>query len=134
MLNLTTPTLLFSAVSLLLLAYTNRFLALAQLVRNLHSVYKERPDTIILGQIKNLRKRLVLIRHMQLTGILSLLICFVCMFLIFVGKDTLAEIIFGVSIMLMIISLSLSAWEINISVKALDLHLGDIEERKNRLV
>jgi hypothetical protein len=130
MLNLTTPTLLFSAVSLLLLAYTNRFLALAQLVRNLHAVYKEKPDSILLGQIKNLRKRLVLIRHMQLTGIVSLLICFVCMFLIFIGEDFLAELIFGLSMLLMIISLGLSAWEINISVKALDLHLGDIEEGK----
>lgn len=133
MLNLTTPTLLFSAVSLLLLAYTNRFLALAQLVRNLHAIYKEKPDTILLGQIKNLRKRLILIRHMQLTGIVSLLICFVCMFLIFIGEDTLAEIIFGISILLMIISLGLSAWEINISVKALDLHLGDIEKEKKGL-
>jgi hypothetical protein len=133
MLNLTTPTLLFSAVSLLLLAYTNRFLALAQLVRNLHAIYKEKPDSILLGQIKNLRKRLILIRHMQLTGIVSLLICFVCMFLIFIGEDTLAEIIFGISILLMIISLGLSAWEINISVKALDLHLGDIEKEKKGL-
>lgn len=130
MLNLTTPALLFSAISLLLLAYTNRFLALAQLVRSLHALYKAKPDTIIFGQIKNLRKRLILIRHMQLTGIVSLLICFICMFLIFIGEDTLAEIIFGFAIVLMIISLGLSAWEINISVKALDLHLGDIEEEK----
>jgi len=74
-LTLTTPALLFSAISLLLLAYTNRFLAYATVVRNLHKLYKENPDGIIVGQIQNLRKRLVLTRTMQLLGIGSLLLC-----------------------------------------------------------
>lgn len=128
MLTLTTPALLFSAISLLLLAYTNRFLALAQLVRNLHRVYKEKEDKGILGQIHNLRKRLQLIRHMQFAGITSLLLCVLCMFLIYIKSMPLAEGIFGVALVLLIISLALSAWEINISIRALDLHLGDIED------
>ncbi|NJM14123.1 MAG: DUF2721 domain-containing protein [Bacteroidales bacterium] len=128
MLTLTTPALLFSAISLLLLAYTNRFLSLAQLIRSLHARYKEQPNILLLGQIKNLRKRVYLIRHMQVTGIVSLLLCVLCMFLIYVTWVLAAEIIFGVALALLIISLALSTWEINISVKALDLHLGDIEE------
>jgi Protein of unknown function (DUF2721) len=128
MLTLTTPALLFSAISLLLLAYTNRFLALAQLVRNLHSVYREKKDTGILGQIHNLRKRLHLIRQMQFAGITSLLLCVLCMFLIYINQMAFAEAIFGVALLLLIFSLALSAWEIHISVRALDLQLGDLEE------
>ena len=65
-LTLTTPALLFSAVSLILLAYTNRFLGYAQLVRNLYEKFKENPDAVLLGQIQNLRKRLKLTRLISL--------------------------------------------------------------------
>jgi hypothetical protein len=127
-LSLTTPALLFSAISLLLLAYTNRFLTMAQLVRNLHARYKENKSNIIFGQIKNLRKRIILIRNMQIFGIISLLLCVACMFLLYVEWNAVAEIIFGVALLLLIASLALSAREIQISVKALNLHLSDIEE------
>lgn len=127
-LTLTTPALLFSAISLLLLAYTNRFLALAALVRNLYSEYKEKPDELIFGQIKNLRKRLHLIRNMQIHGITSLLLCVACMLLIYIGKDNLAAIIFGIALLLLIISLALSVIEIQISVKALEIRLTDLED------
>jgi hypothetical protein len=127
-LDLTTPALFFSAISLLLLAYTNRFLSLAHLVRNLHAQYKTEPSNSVLGQIKNLRKRLHLIRTMQVSGLTSLLLCVLCMFLIYVQALLVAEILFGISMILLIISLSLSVWEIHISVKALDLHLSDIED------
>lgn len=128
MLTLTTPALLFSAISLLLLAYTNRFLALAQLVRNLHALYKQNPDSILLGQIKNLRVRVHIIRYMQISGIVSLLLCVLSMFLIYIGEGIWSEAIFGVALLLLIASLALSVWEIQISVKALDLHLSDIEK------
>jgi hypothetical protein len=127
-LSLTTPAVLFSAISLLLLAYTNRFLTIAQLVRSLHTKYKENRSHIIFGQIKNLRKRISLIRNMQILGIVSLLLCVVCMFLLYVEWTAIAEIIFGAALLLLIASLALSAWEIQISVKALNLHLGDITE------
>jgi hypothetical protein len=127
-LTLATPALLFSAISLLLLAYTNRFLTIAQLVRALHTRYKEKVDPLILGQIKNLRKRINLIRNMQIFGIVSLLICVVCMFLLYVEWIAIAELLFGIALILLIISLALSAREIQISVKALNMHLSDIEE------
>ena len=126
-LTLTTPALLFSAISLLLLAYTNRFLAYASVVRNLHERYKEDPDGIIVGQIQNLRKRLVLTRTMQLMGIGSLLLCVLCMFLVYVEQQLAAEIIFGIALVMLIISLAISIREIQISVKALDLHLSNME-------
>jgi hypothetical protein len=126
-LTLTTPALLFSAISLLLLAYTNRFLAIAQVVRNLHSQYKSNPDIRIIEQINNLRKRLSLIRSMQIYGLSSLLLCVGCMFLIYVGLIMIAEVVFGIALLLLIISMALSIWEINISVKALNMHISDIE-------
>ncbi len=126
-LNLTTPALLFSAISLLLLAYTNRFLAYANLVRGLHARYKENRDSLIVGQIQNLRKRLVLTRSMQMLGIGSLLLCVLCMFLVYIDQQLAGEIIFGIALVLLIISLGISIREIQISVKALDLHLSDME-------
>jgi glucose uptake protein GlcU len=126
-LTLTTPALLFSAISLLLLAYTNRFLALAQLVRTLYAEYKQKPLETTFGQIKNLKIRLNLIRNMQICGIASLLLCVLCMFLIYVSWHHIAEIIFGIALVLLIISLALSIREIQISVKALNLQLGDLE-------
>ena len=136
-LTLTTPALLFSAISLLLLAYTNRFLAYATVVRNLHMQHKEnrskvdqgeaKPDVVIVGQIQNLRKRLVLTRTMQLLGIGSLLFCVLCMFLVYINQQLAAEIIFGIALVMLIISLAISVREIQISVKALDLHLSDME-------
>jgi len=126
-LTLTTPALLFSAISLILLAYTNRFLAYAQVVRNLHSTFLENPNSQLLGQIQNLRKRLKLTQTMQVLGISSLLLCVVCMFLIYVHLDVWAEVIFGIALVLLIFSLTLSVREIQISVRALDLHLSDME-------
>jgi len=126
-LTLTTPALLFSAISLLLLAYTNRFLAYANVVRSLHASHKENPDGIIVGQIQNLRKRLVLTRTMQFFGIGSLLLCVLCMFLVYIDLQLAAEVIFGIALLMLIISLAISVREIQISVKALDLHLGDME-------
>lgn len=131
-LTLATPALLFSAISLLLLAYTNRFLALATLVRNLHAQYKEKPESKIYGQIKNLKKRLNLIRNMQILGITSLLLCVLCMFLIYIDKTIIAETIFGIALVLLLTSLALSIREIQISVKALNLHLSDLEEKDKR--
>ena len=136
-LTLTTPALLFSAISLLLLAYTNRFLAYANVVRGLHARYKENqsnrepgeanPDILIVGQIQNLRKRLVLTRTMQLLGIGSLLLCVLCMFLVYIELQLSAEIIFGIALLMLIVSLAISVREIQISVKALDLHISDME-------
>jgi len=129
-LNLTTPALLFPAISLLLLAYTNRFLTLATLIRGLHSKYQENPDQAILGQIRNLRLRVVLIRNMQALGVLSLLLCVVCMFLLFAREVEIGRIVFGISLILLIASLAVSVYEIQISVKALEIQLSDMEVKR----
>lgn len=126
--SLTTPALLFPAISLLLLAYTNRFLAIAALIRNLHSQYNQAPDTKIKAQIANLKKRVILIRNMQLLGILSLFFCVASMFTIYQEFQLIGGYIFGFSLLLLMISLALSIIEIQISVKALNIQLGDMEK------
>jgi hypothetical protein len=125
--SLTTPALLFPAISLLLLAFTNRFLAIASLIRNLHAAYQKEHDSTLARQINNLRTRLTLIRSMQIFGISALFLCVLCMFLLFSGYETLGEIAFGTSLILMMTSLSLSIAEIQISVQALNIQLRDME-------
>lgn len=127
--TLTTPALLFPTVSLLLLAYTNRFLALAALIRNLHTQYQENPDERIIRQIQNLRSRVVLIRNMQAFGVSSLLLCVICIGVLFVGWIQIGKGIFLLSLVLLMISLALSIREIQISVNALNLLLSDLEKR-----
>jgi hypothetical protein len=127
-LTISTPALLFPTVSLLMLAYTNRFLALAAIIRKLHADWKVSPDPIYLAQIKNLRHRLRLIRDMQTMGILALLLCVLCMILLLTGCVAPARWVFGASLTLMTASLALSLVEIQLSGGALSLHLRDIEK------
>ena len=94
-LNLSTPALLFSAVSLILLAYTNRFLSYAQLVRTLKEQYVQKHSEVTAAQIDNLRRRLYLTRSMQVLGISSLFLCVITMFLIYIGFHTTAVYVFG---------------------------------------
>lgn len=120
-----TPGILFPAISLLMLAYTNRFLGLAALSRNLLEKYKETRDDVILRQIKTLRHRISLIRHTQSLGILSLIFCMSSLALVSL-YNPLAWILFGISILLMIGSLLFSFWEIHLSIIALDLEINDV--------
>ena len=129
MLDLTTPSLLFSAISLILLAYTNRFLAYASVVRSLKEKHQQTHDPKDIAQIANLRKRLYLTRSMQILGILSLLLCVISMFFIYISWQIIAAWIFGVALLLLAASLCVCIWEINISVKALEIHLQDISSK-----
>lgn len=127
--SINTPALLFPAITLLMLAYTNRFLSLASLVRKLHDEYTSgKKELHILRQIKNIRSRLNLIRYMQSFGILSFLCCVLCMYSIFRNWMLLAHWIFAGSLICLLISIILSLIEINKSTHALELELSDIEE------
>ena len=127
--SINTPALLFPAITLLMLAYTNRFLSLASLVRKLHDEYQHgEKEKNILSQIKNIRSRLNLIRYMQGLGIMSFLCCVLCMYTIFRGFMQLAHWIFAASLIFLIASIILSLIEINKSTKAIELLLSDIEE------
>jgi hypothetical protein len=127
--SINTPALLFPAITLLMLAYTNRFLSLATLVRKLHGEYnREEKEKNILNQIKSIRTRLNLIRYMQSFSVLSFLCCVLCMYFIFRNWMVMAHWIFAFSLFFLFLSIILSLIEINKSTRALELQLGDIEE------
>ncbi|MEM8566993.1 MAG: DUF2721 domain-containing protein [Bacteroidota bacterium] len=127
--TLTTPALLFPAISLLLLAYTNRFLAIATLIRSLHKRYRDNPDDIIIkGQLENLKKRLSLIRNMQIFGISSFFLCVLSMFMLFSNNEDWGNYTFGASMLFLLVSLGLSLREIQISTDALNLELSDMSK------
>jgi hypothetical protein len=128
--SINTPALLFPAITLLMLAYTNRFLAQATLIRNLHGKYKQglEDKELLRQQIKNLRRRLMLVKYMQATGITSFFFCVLCMLLLYYKYEVWATMIFGVSLMFLLLSLVLSLNEIFISTKALEIELKDMEE------
>lgn len=125
-LNIETPALLFSATSLILLAYTNRFLTIAQIVRGLKKTYDEKENKSILIEIANLNLRLTLIRYMQLAGVLSLFLSVFAMLMLFFEYQLPGIVLFGGSLLMLLISLGISFWEISISVKALRVHLKDL--------
>lgn len=130
-LELSTPALLFSTTSLLMLAYTNRFVAIARLIRELHDDYMETKEEKDLIQLQSLRKRLALIRNMQLFGVLSLLLSVICMFLLFAEYALVAKFVFSLSLILMSVSLVISALEITQSITAINVELKNIEDRVN---
>jgi hypothetical protein len=127
-LQLSTPALLFSAITLMMLAFTNRFLAVASLIRGLHKNFLANPDQeVIIGQIKNLKLRLSMIKYMQLCGVLSFLLCVICMYLIFIEIQPAADYVFIASMVALLVSLGISLVEILISTKALNLEIQDME-------
>jgi hypothetical protein len=125
--NLQTPTLMFSAISLLMLAYTNRFVVIAALIRELYAQHKQNPTDITADQLVNLRKRMSIIRYMQVFGALSFFFSVLSLFFMFFSFDLSAKISFGASLVLMLVSLSLLIVELQISVNALNIQLKDFK-------
>jgi hypothetical protein len=124
--DITTPALLFPAISLLLLAYTNRFLTLAQVIRQLHAS-PERGSALVRRQIPGLKRRIGLIRYMQSFGVLSFLFCALSMLALFMGREATGKVLFGISIVSLAFSLLLSLWEVLISTNALAIVVEDFE-------
>ena len=122
-LTLTTPSILFSAISLIMLAYTNRFLAYASVIRNLKKEHESNPSPITQQQMDNLRRRLHMTRSMQIYGVSSLLLCVVCTLLIYIGLQKTAVYTFGAALGLLVVSL----W---ISIRALEVHLDHVDEKR----
>lgn len=125
--NYAVPGLLFPAISFFMLACTQRFLAMTSLIRVLHDRYRAEPAPAILGQIRGLRFRLSLIRHMQVLGASSLLLNTASVFTLFIGAESLAPWLFGSGLVLMLSSIGLSVWEIHISMRAIDLQISELE-------
>lgn len=129
--QISTPALLFSAISLLILAYTNRFLALASLIRQYATLYRENREDRVLKQIQNFDTRLKVIKMTQIFGVISFLFCVLSMFLIFINRMLFAEILFAFSLLTLFISLLLSLKELFMSIGALNIELEEIKTLNN---
>ena len=126
-LSLSIPALLFPAISLTMLAYNARYLAIAALIRQLHQKFHETESPEVGLQVKKLRKRLSIIKNMQAVAIVSFLLAVITMFLIYVELRFWANLIFGVSLLALMISLILSLIEVQLSTKALSIQLKDMD-------
>ncbi len=125
--SLTTPGLLFPAISLLLLAYTNRFVVLANVIRQLSSINDSECPSLVERQIKSLRRRLSLIKGMQIFGVLSFMLCTLSMLSLFLNWILTGSILFGASLALLVVSLFYSLYEVHISTQAINIELEKIE-------
>lgn len=118
--------MLFPAISLLLLAYTNRFVTLAGLIRNFD---ENSDDESTFQQIDNLRKRIQYIKKMQEAGVFSFFLCVLSMLAIYLRYNTAGGWIFALSLVFLLYSLWMSVKEIRISVEALDVFLKNFKSR-----
>lgn len=134
LLSYNVPGLLFPAISLLMLAYTNRFLGIASVARHLVEVHGDMPDKSVQFQIRNLRQRIQLIRYAQVLGVMSLVMCTISLFLIFVDHQFLAQLSFGGALMLMLASLAVSLREIHLSARAIDVALEKISRKDEDVI
>jgi heme O synthase-like polyprenyltransferase len=128
--TITSPAVLFPAISLLFLAYTNRFLHLSALARSLHSDWLMAQDPMLRTQVGNLKKRIRLIRWCQALGVVSLIVCLSSILSLLYGNQGIAVALFTTSVILMLLSLIASLWEILISGGALDVFLNHMESSK----
>lgn len=124
---MTTPGLLFPAISLLLLAYTNRFVVLTNVIRQLSNLNDAKSELLIRRQILTLRKRLHIIRSMQTFAVLSFVICTLSMFGLFLGWLMVGQMLFGVSLLMLVTSLLLSLWEVQLSTAAITIELEKLD-------
>lgn len=126
-LTITTPAIFFPTISLLMVAYTNRYLALARRIRELGLEYKDQHNLSLKAQIGILRKRVALIRAMQGLGLSALLLCVLCMLMFFLSLVVVAKVAFVSALVLMVGAISISIYEVLLSTRALDLSLQEME-------
>ncbi|HEY8940159.1 MAG TPA: DUF2721 domain-containing protein [Cellvibrio sp.] len=127
--TITTPSLLFPAISLLMLAYTNRFVVLTNVIRQLSNLEDAASKKVVIRQIENLRLRVQVIRQMQAFGVLSFVFCTMAMFALLLGWLLTGQFLFAVSLVLLVVSLLFSFYEVNISTKAINIELEKFDEK-----
>lgn len=131
-----TPALLFPTVSLLMLAYTNRFLGITSVIRKLHADMSrdEKNHAFYLSQINSLSQRIGLIILAQKTGVSALLSCVLSMVAIFFNIQVSIGL-FALALTFMASSLIFIFRELSISKQALAYILEDCkkidQDRKN---
>ncbi|MEZ4901708.1 MAG: DUF2721 domain-containing protein [Spirosomataceae bacterium] len=127
-LAISTPAILFSTISLMMIAFTNRYLAIASLIRELHDKFRQNPEASYVQQIKHLHRRVHIIRNIQFIIVTSLLLSAVSMLFVYLQNQTVGQLLFFVALLFQIVALMMSIWEISISIHALKIELSDMED------
>lgn len=130
--TITTPSLLFPAISLLMLAYTNRFITLANVIRQLSNLENAPSKDLVIRQMQNLRVRMSVIRLMQAFGVLSFVFCTLSMFALLLAFQVAGMYLFAASLLLLVLSLLFSFYEVNISTTAINIELEKFDAAMNK--
>lgn len=131
--TITTPSLLFPAISLLMLAYTNRFITLANVIRQLSNLENAPSKDLVIRQMQNLRVRMSVIRLMQAFGVLSFVFCTLSMFALLLAFQMAGMYLFAASLLLLVLSLLFSFYEVNISTTAINIELEKFDASIQKL-
>jgi hypothetical protein len=124
----TTPALLFPAITILFLAYSNRFLTIATRIREKHADFNKTQSPIAQKQIVSFRRRIGYIVAMEMLAVLGIISCIVSTGFIFYGLQYYGNVSFAVSMLFIILSLFASIIELVFSTRALNIELEDMEK------
>lgn len=125
-----TPALLFPAITILFLAYSNRFLTIATRIREKHADFNKTHSPVAAKQIMSFRLRLRYIVAMEMFAVLGIISCTIAMGFIFYGLQNYGNIAFAISMLFIVLSLLASIIELFFSMKALNIELEDMEENR----
>ena len=122
--EITTPALVFPAISLLFIAYTNRLHTLSVLIRSMtKNDNKDLKNNETKDQLEILKKRVLYIKRMQVFGILSFIFCLFTIICLYIELDNIANYFFGLALFLLVASLLFALFETLQSTEALSIHL-----------
>ena len=125
----TVTALMFPAIPLLMVVYSNRFHTLSRLIRELHDehVYEKHIPAEWKKQFINLSRRISILRWTIMFAAFGFLFNMLTVFALYLNELFLARVIFGSCCLSMIISIIFFIREIQISTNALNLHMSDMD-------
>ena len=125
----TVTALMFPAIPLTMSIYTNRFHTLSSLIRKLHDeyVFQKNIPKEWKRQLLSLNGRIRLLRYSIVFASFGFLFNMMTVFGLYFNRIFEARIIFGSCCLAMVISILFFIREIQLSTKALKLHLSDME-------
>ena len=127
----TVVALMFPAIPLIMNVYSTRFHTLSALIRKIHDeyVFEKHTPPEWKDQLKNLNDRISVLKYSILLGAFGFLFNMLTVFALYLDEVFIARIIFGSCCLSMMISIIFFIREIQISTKALRLHISDMDEK-----
>ena len=126
--NYTVTALMFPAIPLMMAIYSNRFHTLSGLIRKVHDelVFEKHIPPEWKKQLINLSGRINILKYTIMFASFAFLFNMLTVFALYFEKIFIARVIFGSCCLSMIISIVFFIREIQISTRALKLHISDM--------